>query len=136
MTGEEATVWRTFQAMSEARGTPVAERTALMERWFDPEIEYVEDGSWPGSSSYRGREAVRDAFAGYEEILGGNLTVEEVLTGSEGLLAVVLFKGESTGASVPWEQRWAYHCRVRNEKISYFRAFAELDEARRAAGVK
>ena len=106
-----------------------------MERWFDPEVEYVEDASWPGSSTYRGREAVRDAFAGYEEVLGGDLTVEEVRKGSDGLLAVVRFKGESTGASVPWEQSWAYHCRVRDGRVSYFRAFVELDEARGAAGV-
>ena len=135
MSNEEAVVRGTFEAMSEARGAALAERDALMERWFDREVESVEDEKWPGSSAYRGRDAVRDAFAGYEEILGGDLTVEEVRTGTNGLLAIIRFEGESTGASVPWEQRWAYHCRVRDGRISYFRAFADLDEARAAVGV-
>jgi ketosteroid isomerase-like protein len=135
MSSEEAVIRGTFEAMSEARGTPLAERDALMERWFDSEIEYVEEEKWPGSRAYLGRDSVRDAFAGYEEILGGDLTVEEVRTGMDGLLAIIRYEGESTGASVPWEQRWGYHCRVRDGKISYFRAFADLDEARRAAGV-
>jgi ketosteroid isomerase-like protein len=135
MSSEEAVVRGTFEAMSEVRGTPIAERDAVMERWFDLEVDYVEDEKWPGSSAYRGRDSVRDAFAGYEEILGGDLTVEEVRTGRDGLLAIIRFEGESTGASVPWEQRWGYHCRVRDGRISYFRAFADLDEARAAAGV-
>jgi ketosteroid isomerase-like protein len=135
MPSEEAVIRGTFEAMSDARGAPIPERDALMDRWFDPEVEYVEDEKWPGSSAYRGRDSVRDAFAGYEEILGGDLTVEEVRAGEHGLLAIIRFQGESTGASVPWEQRWAYHCRVRDGRISYFRAFADLEEARRAAGV-
>ena len=53
MSNEEAVVRGTFEAMSEARGTPLAERDALMERWFDREVEYVEDEKWPGSSAYR-----------------------------------------------------------------------------------
>lgn len=125
----------TFQAMSEARGTPVEERDSLMERWFDEDVEYVEDEQWPGATSYRGRKSVRDAFAGYEEILGGDLKVEDVRSGTDGLLAIIRYKGQSTGASVPWEQRWGYHCRVRDGRISYFRAFADVDEAGRAAGV-
>jgi ketosteroid isomerase-like protein len=135
MPNDETVVRGTFEAMSEARGTPVEERDPLMERWFDAEVEYVEDEKWPGSSAYLGRDSVRDAFAGYEEILGGDLTVEEVRTGTDGLLAIIRYQGESTGASVPWDQRWGYHCRVRDGRISYFRAFADVDEARRAAGV-
>jgi ketosteroid isomerase-like protein len=135
MSSEEAVVRGTFEAMSDARGTPISERDALMERWFDREVEYVEDERWPGSGAYRGRDSVRDAFAGYEEILGGDLTVEEVRTGTDGLLAIIRFAGKSTGASVPWEQRWGYHCRVSGGRISYFRAFADVDEAGRAAGV-
>lgn len=116
ISNEEAVVRGTFEALSEARGTPIAERDALLERWFDREVEYVEEEKWPGSSAYRGRDAVRDAFAGYEEILGGDLTVEEMRTGTNGLLAVIRFEG-------------------REGRISYFRAFADLGEARAAAGV-
>jgi ketosteroid isomerase-like protein len=135
MPSEEAVVRGTFEAMSDARGTPIPQRDALMERWFTREVEYVEDETWPGSSAYRGRDSVRDAFAGYEEILGGDLTVEDVRAGTDGLLAIIRYEGESTSASVPWEQRWGYHCRVRDGRISYFRAFADLEEAARAAGV-
>jgi ketosteroid isomerase-like protein len=135
MPSDEAVVRGTFEAMSAARGTPIEDRDALMERWFDEEVEYVEDENWPGATSYRGRRPVRDAFAGYEEILGGDLTVEDVRAGTGGLLAIIHYVGESTGASVPWDQRWAYHCRVRDGRISYFRAFVDVGEAERAAGV-
>ena len=43
MSDEEAVVRGTFEAMSEARGTPIPERDTLMERWFDRDVEYIED---------------------------------------------------------------------------------------------
>jgi ketosteroid isomerase-like protein len=96
----------------------------------------VEDPSWPGSSTYRGRDEVRRTFEGYMEVLGGSMSLEEVQEGSDGVCAVVIVEGRSAGAEIPWKQRWAYHCRVRDGRLSYFRAYLDVDEAKRDAGVR
>jgi len=33
-----------------------------VERWWHPQMEYVEDPRWPGSGVYRGREEVLRAW--------------------------------------------------------------------------
>jgi ketosteroid isomerase-like protein len=105
------------------------------ERWWHPELEYVEDPSWPGSSSYRGRDNVLAAFEGYREVLGGLASVEEVREGSAGVFALVAFTGKSAGAELPWEQRFGYHCRVRDGRLAYLRAYFDVEAARAEAGV-
>jgi len=125
-----------FDALSEAaRGVTAERRIELTSRWFHPDVEYSEDPSWPGSSTYRGRDAVRQAFEGYAEILAAELTVQEVTEGSDGLFARVHYRVTSTGADIPWEQTWGYHCRVRDGQLDFFRAYSDLDEALAAAGV-
>jgi ketosteroid isomerase-like protein len=125
-----------FEALAEAaRGTTAERRVQLTTQWFHPDVEYSEDSSWPGSSTYRGREAVRRAFEGYAEILAADLSVEEIAEGSEGLFARVHYRVTSTGADIPWEQTWGYHCRVRDGQLGYFRAYSDVDEALAAAGV-
>jgi ketosteroid isomerase-like protein len=124
-----------FEAMAQSVGASEEERAAFTERWFHPEVEYAEDANWPGSSSFRGRDDVRRAFEGYAEILGGELTLEEVIEGTDGFFARVRYRGKSTGADLPWEQVWGYHCRVRDARLNYFRAYSDLEEALAAAGV-
>jgi ketosteroid isomerase-like protein len=134
--GSDAEIVRgAFQSMALGLVETEEQRARMVERWWHPEIEYIEDPSWPGSSSYRGREEVRRTFEGYIEVLGGSFEVERVEDGSDGVFAVVGVAGKTTGAEIPWEQRWAYHCRVLDGQISYFRAYLDVDEAGRAAGV-
>ena len=78
---------------------------------------------------------MRQAFDGYRELLDVETKVEEVREGSNGVFAQVLFAGRSTGADLPWEQRFGYLCRVRDGKLAYARAYLEVDEARRDSGV-
>jgi ketosteroid isomerase-like protein len=132
---DAAIVRGAFDAMAQSVSATPEEREAFTERWFHADVEYAEDAKWPGSSIYRGRDAVRRAFEGYVEILGGELTLEEVLQGSDGLFARVRYRGKSTGADLPWEQVWGYHCRVKEGQLGYFRAYSDLDEALAAAGV-
>ena len=136
MESDEAVVRGAMEAFSEgARGNTDERRAALTERWFHPEVEYVEDPSWPGSTTHHGREAVQRAFEGYGDILSGEFMVEQVRTGSDGLVALIHYRGASTGADVPFDQTWAYHCRVRDGQLAYFRAYFDVDEALAAAGV-
>jgi ketosteroid isomerase-like protein len=123
-----------FEMMSQAIHADEDEQARLAERWWHLEIEYVDDPSWPDSSSYRGRENVRQAFDGYRELLDVETSVEEVRNGSNGIFAKVLFAGRSTGAELPWEQRFGYLCRVRDGKLAYARAYLDVEEARRDSG--
>jgi ketosteroid isomerase-like protein len=132
---EVAVVRGAFEAMARSADLPVGERAALTERWFHPDVEYQEDESWPGSSTYRGRELVQETFEGYAEILGGELTLEDVIEGSDGIFARVRYRGTSTGAEVPWDETWGYHCRVRDGQLGYFKAYSDPEEALAAAGV-
>jgi ketosteroid isomerase-like protein len=134
--GEDADVVRgAFEAISAAAEASTEERKRLTERWFHPEVEYTEDPSWPGSTSYRGLEVVRETFEGYGELLSAKLTVNEVREGSNGVFALIRYEGASTGAEIPFDQLWGYHCRVREGKLAYFRAYFDLDQAKRDAGV-
>jgi hypothetical protein len=127
---EEAAIVRgAFEAMGQSVAATPEERAEMTERWFHPDVEYAEDPKWPGSTSYRGRDE------GYREILGGELTLEEVMAGSDGLFARVRYRGQSTGADLPWEEVWGYHCRVKDGQLEYFRAYSELGDALAAAGV-
>src|SRR3954449_1725103 len=132
---EVAVVRGAFEAMARSVDAPPEGRAELTERWFHPDVEYVEDASWPGASTYIGRDRVRKAFDGYNEILGAELSLEEVIEGSDGLFARVRYRGTSTGAEVPWDETWGYHCRVRDAQLSFFRAYSDLDAALAAAGV-
>jgi ketosteroid isomerase-like protein len=107
----------------------------MAEEWWHPDIEYVEDPSWPGSATYRGRDTVQRTFEAYTEILGATLSVEDVRPGTDGVFARVRYTGSSTGADVPFDQVWGYHCRIRDGQLGYFRAYFDADEAMRDAGV-
>jgi ketosteroid isomerase-like protein len=124
-----------FEGLSAAASASNEEKERMAEEWWHPDIEYVEDPSWPGSATYRGRETVRRTFEAYTEILGATLRVEDVRVGTDGVFALVRYTGSSTGADVPFDQLWGYHCRIRDGQLGYFRAYFDADEAMRDAGV-
>jgi ketosteroid isomerase-like protein len=107
-----------------------------VERWWHPEIEYVEDPKWPGSSEFRGREEVLRVWNSYLEVFRTvRMEVQEVLEADDGVVAVVRVNGISKGADVPFDHVWAYLCRVRDGKLAYQRAYWDPEEALSAAGV-
>ena len=124
--------------MWEELGTssPTEVRREAAERWWDPEIEYVEDPRWPGSSTYRGLDEVIAAWNAYLEILGSTeLSVERIVDAGDDVVALVRVSGVSKGADVPFDHLWAYVCRLRDGKLAYQRAYWDPDEALAAAGV-
>lgn len=109
---------------------------ALAERWWHPEITYEEDPRWPGSGTYRGRDDVVAAFESYQEVLGeAEISVEDVIEGQSGVVAMVRISGTSPVGDVPWDHVWAYLCRIRDGTIVYLRAYWDPGEALGAAGV-
>jgi ketosteroid isomerase-like protein len=129
---------RILGQMWEELGTssPTEVRREAAERWWDPEIEYVEDPRWPGSSTYRGLDEVIAAWNAYLEILGSTeLSVERIVDAGDDVVALVRVSGVSKGADVPFDHLWAYVCRLRDGKLAYQRAYWDPDEALAAAGV-
>jgi ketosteroid isomerase-like protein len=106
------------------------------ERWWHPEIEYVEDPQWPGSRTYRGRDEVIDTWNGYLDVLNPvELKIEDLIDAGDQVVALVRISGVSKGADVPFEHVWAYVCRVDDGQLTYQRAYWDADEALSAAGV-
>ena len=129
---------RILGQMWEELGTssPTEVRREAAERWWDPEIEYVEDPRWPGSSTYRGLDEVIAAWNAYLEILGSTeLSVERIVDAGDDVVPLVRVSGVSKGADVPFDHLWAYVCRLRDGKLAYQRAYWDPDEALAAAGV-
>jgi ketosteroid isomerase-like protein len=102
-----------------------------------PAIEYAEDPKWPGSQAYQGPEAVQACFDRYGEFLDAStVALEDVVPGSrKEVVALVRVGGESIPSGVPFDHLWGYVCRVRDAKVSYFRAYFDPNEALEAAGL-
>jgi ketosteroid isomerase-like protein len=106
----------------------------LVDRWWHPELEYVEDPSWPGASAYQGRDAVRDAWNAYLDVFGSaEMQLERIVEAGEDTVALVRIKGISKGADIPFDHLWGYVCRVRDGRLSYLRACWDPEDALRAA---
>jgi ketosteroid isomerase-like protein len=109
------------------------------EKYWHPEIEYVEDPRWPGASRYEGREQVLRCFQSYMDALdpdgSGTATVERVFDAGERLVPLVRFEGRSI-SGVPHEHLWAYVVEMKKQRIAYVRAYYEPGEAIEAAGLR
>ena len=127
-------LWAMWEEMSRSFLTGVDREAA--ERLWDADIEYVEDPRWPGSRSYRGRDAVIETWNGYLDVLNPvELRVEDLIDAGDQAVALVRISGVSKGADVPFEHLWAYVCRVEGGKLVYQRAYWDVEEALSAAGV-
>ena len=63
---------------------------------LDPDVQYVEDGRWPGSGVYSGSEAVRARFAEYLDIFGPmRVTLHEAFDLGDKVGLVFGTRGES-----------------------------------------
>jgi ketosteroid isomerase-like protein len=107
--------------------------------YWHPEVEYVEDPRLPGASSYHGRELVLHCWRGYLEVLGDeediSVTVEEVREAGGRVVPLVRFRGKTPGGGLPFDHLWGYVVEIRDEQISYFRAYYEPREALEAVGL-
>jgi ketosteroid isomerase-like protein len=112
------------------------QRERFRELYWHPEITYEEDPRWPGSGTYRGREAAAEAFEGYIDVFGaGEVTVEELVVAGTRLVALIRFRVVSVGGDVPLDHVWGYVCEARDGRLAYLRAYWDPDEALADAGV-
>jgi ketosteroid isomerase-like protein len=126
-------MWERFSGPIEAGAE---QRERFREQYWHPEITYEEDPRWPGSGTYRGKDAVADAFEGYMEVFSaGEITVEDLVEAGDRLVALIRFSVVSVGGDVPLDHVWGYVCQARDGKLVHLRAYWEPDEALAAAGV-
>jgi ketosteroid isomerase-like protein len=109
------------------------------EAYWHPEVEYVEDPRWPGTSRYKGRDAVLRCFQAYMEALGPEedltFTVERVFDAGERQVPFVRVQGRASSSGAPFEHLWGYVVEVRQGLIAYFRAYYEPWDALEATGL-
>lgn len=131
---ELSSLRRMWEQWSGPIGGP-EERARFRERWWHPEIRYIEDPRWPGSGTYEGKEAVADVFEAYMEVFEGELTLERLVEAGDQVVALIRYKLMSAGGDVPTDHVWGYVCAARDGKLIYLRAYWDPDEALADAGV-
>jgi ketosteroid isomerase-like protein len=108
-------------------------------KYWDPDIEYLEDPRWPGASTYKGRDAVVACFQEYEKMLapdgGWSVSVEKILDAGDSQVAIIRSSSRSA-SGIPHEHRWGYVMQVRDGRIVYVRAYYDAAEALEAVGLR
>jgi ketosteroid isomerase-like protein len=128
-------VQRFFEAIVAGDGTTPLEDG--LQQFAHEDVVYVEDPSWPGGDTYRGQEAVRDCWSDYDDLLGesASISVEETCDAGDEVVAVVRVSGQTRESRIPYDHTWGYVCRIKDDKLSYFRAYLNAEEALEAAGL-
>jgi ketosteroid isomerase-like protein len=135
MTASDREILREMWSVMSSRDPAEALDDDLLDAWWHPDLTYVEDPSWPGADSYRGRETVKVAWNAYLEVFGSaKMELERIVEAGGEVVALVRVTGSSKGADVPFDHLWGYVCRVRDGKLSYLRAYWDPEEALAAAG--
>jgi uncharacterized protein len=110
---------------------------AFSDSAWHPGIEYVEDPIWPGSGTYRGREAIEARFAEYLEVFGAvDISVKEILDAGDAVVSIFRARGETPQTELPFEHEWAYVWTFRDGRVVEWRAYFEKDEALEALGLR
>ena len=107
-------------------------REGLAQTWHE-DVVYEEDPLFPGSGTYRGRDAVLARFREYEEQLGPTtVSTERIVEGTSGAVVIWKNSGVTSSAGMPFEHRWAWLIQGRDGKVAHIRAYFDPDEALRA----
>jgi len=110
---------------------------ARAREYLAPDAEYTEDPDWPGAGAYRGSDAIVARWREYAEVLGDDVTaeVQELVETDRGIFVRFRNTGRATGSGMSYDHTWGYVFRVHDGRISYWRAYFEPDDARRAVGL-
>jgi ketosteroid isomerase-like protein len=129
-------VRRFFEAI--ARGEQGETPIDTMQRLAHEDVVYVEDPKWPDSDTYRGRAAVAECWTRYDDLMGAAVTasVTDVRDAGDQIVAIVRISGRTRAGGMPFDHTWGYICRMRDGRMSYFRACFDADEALEAAGLE
>jgi len=110
---------------------------ARAREYLAPDAEYVEDPDWPGAGAYRGIDAIVARWREYADLLGDDVTaeVQELVETERGIFVRFRNTGRATASGMSYDHTWGYVFRVCDGRISYWRAYFEPDDARRAVGL-
>lgn len=124
-----AVVRRAFESL--VAGMQSGDPGVILREPWDPAVEYAEDERWPGSSEYRGAEAVARRFMEYGEVIGEvTATLEDVRDAGERARVTLTVSGTAGTSGLPMEHTWTYLATERGGRVVRFEAYLDPADAR------
>jgi SnoaL-like domain len=109
---------------------------AVTREFYDPEIVFIDDPSFPGAGVVRGRDRVSAHLVSFMEGLGDfKITVLEALPFPGGALAGVRINSTGPASGAPIETVLYHVGRLRSGRFVEVRTFRQRSEALAAAGL-
>lgn len=138
MTDKLELVRQNMGGVGERHRWDIERMEALAETAWHPDIVYEEAPEWPGSGTFRGREAILKRFREYMEVMGdAEIEIEELLeVSTDQVLLVFRHIGRGSGSGVPVSHRWGYLFTAREGKLVRWQAIIDPDSARRELGIE
>jgi ketosteroid isomerase-like protein len=111
--------------------------TGLADPAWHPDLEYVEDPTWPGSGVYRGLDAIRARFDEYLDIFGATeVQVIELLDAGSDVVSIFRTRGQSARSGLPFEHEWAWVWTFRDGRVIRWRAYFDKEHALKFVGLR
>jgi ketosteroid isomerase-like protein len=109
----------------------------VLGRFVDPHIEYVEDPTWPGAGSYRGRDWVMARFREYWETVAFQPPkLLDLIEVPDGLIIVYCVEGTGQESGTPFHQDIAWTTSMRDGVIQRIEVDFDPAKALRKVGLK
>jgi ketosteroid isomerase-like protein len=101
-----------------------------------PDVEWQEDEAWPGSASYRGREAVRQVIVDRMATLDFDQRTEELIPVGDRVVTFVVWGGRGRTSGAQAEMSLAIVWTIREQAITRLEFFLDRAAALEAVGLQ
>lgn len=122
--------WR--QVIEEAEPTTWA---TMVDAIFAQGAEWIEDPRWPGSTTFKGHDAINARIREYSEVFGWRLIVEDILSAQADVVVLVKALGRGEASGIETEAEWAFLLTFAAGEIVRWEVFLERGDALKAAGL-
>jgi ketosteroid isomerase-like protein len=124
---------RTLGRALETEGLDAA--FAFGDQFFDDDMEWVEDPSWPGGGTYRGTAAIRELLRERTDSFDLEQHVERLIDAGDDVVTFVRWRGRGHSSGAEAEMRVATVTTFRDGKIVRVRFYLDRAEALAAVGL-
>ncbi len=110
---------------------------ATASKYLHPDLVFIE-GLRPENGTFRGRDAVLDAWTEWAETWDQlEADIEQIFdAGDDRLVSVHRVRGRGKGSGVDVELRWAYVWGRRDGKVVFCQSYTDLGKALEAVGLR
>lgn len=102
---------------------------ALAEQYFDDDLEWVEDPSWPGGGTYRGIAAVRQLLRERTDSFDIEQRIEKLIDAGDDVVTFIRWRGRGHSSGAEAEMQVATVSTLRDGKIVRVRFYLDRNEA-------